>query len=377
MTAPLTEMLDLAELRGAVRDVLADRRGDAFAIPGEEGRGLDRALWAEMAALGWLGLAIPEVQGGLDQGVAHLGVLYEELGRELAPVPVLPTMLAAVVIGRYGDTAVRDQWLPAIAAGDCLAALSLPSDGGVATLDAGGRLSGTIDHVAFADVANLLLLPVRSADGIALALVPAGSPGVTVVPRPIVDLTRSIGRIELKGVPLPPAALLSLDLADWDMLDDHAAMALACDAVGASAALLDRTVEYLKIREQFGRPIGSFQALKHRVADWKVKIEAATALSRHVAALLASGDGGAAASAAASEAKAYACDIFAAFAGDAVQLHGGIGFTWEHPCHLFLKRAKLDQQLHGSSTAHKERAGRYAFGERDRAVAPEPKPITV
>lgn len=356
----MTDMLDLSELRDAVRGVLVDRRGDAMEIPGEEGRGLDRALWDEMAALGWLGLAIPEAQGGLGQGIAHLGVLYEELGRELASVPVLPTMLAAAAIVGRGDADAQARWLPPIAAGECLVAIALPGEGGIATLGPDGRLSGTIDHVAFADVATLLAVPVRSDGGAALALVAADRPDVRVIPRPAVDLTRSLARIELDGA--VSEALLPLDETGWDALTDHAAMALACDAVGASAALLERTVDYLQIREQFGRPIGSFQALKHRVADWKVKIEATTALTRHAAALIAAG--GDAASATASEAKAYAGDIFAAFAGDAVQLHGGIGFTWEHPCHLFLKRAKLGQQLHGSATAHKDRAARLAFAQQ-------------
>jgi alkylation response protein AidB-like acyl-CoA dehydrogenase len=360
----MNEMLDLAELREAVRGVLVDRRGDAIEIPGDEGRGLDRSLWTEMASLGWLGLAIPEAYGGLGQGIAHLGVLYEELGRELASVPVLPTMLAAVAISRHADEATRERWLPAMGAGDCLAAAALPGEGADAAIT-GDRVSGTVDHVAFADVANLLVLPARLGDETALVLISADSPGVVVTPRPAVDLTRSMGQVALDGV--TPEAIVEVDRSGWAALVDHAAMALACDAVGASATLLERTIEYLCLREQFGRPIGSFQALKHRAADWKVKIEATTALARHVAALL--DEGGEAASATASEAKAYACDTFAAFAGDAVQLHGGIGFTWEHPCHLFLKRAKLSQQLHGSSTAHKERAARHAF-DRDGALSP-------
>jgi alkylation response protein AidB-like acyl-CoA dehydrogenase len=319
-----------------------------------------------MASLGWLALTIPEAHGGLGQTIAHLAVVYEELGRDLASVPFLPTMLAATAIARHGDAGTAERWLGAIAAGDCLAAAALPGEGGeVAIVD--GRLSGTVDHVAFADVADLLLVPVRDGGESRLALVSAGAAGVTVTPRPLVDLTRSMARITLDGV--APEALLPVDRTGWEALVDHAALALACDAVGASAALLERTVDYLKIREQFGRPIGSFQALKHRAADWKVKIDATTALARHVGSLLE--EGGGAVSASASEAKAYACDIFAAFAGDAVQLHGGIGFTWEHPCHLFLKRAKLSQQLHGSSTAHKERAARYAF-DRDAAV-PAPR----
>ena len=355
----MTDLLDLAELREAIRSVLADRNGGAIAIPGDEGRGLDRALWDEMAALGWLGLAIPEHAGGIGQTAAHLGVLYEELGRELASVPIASTMLIAAAITAHGDAATQAKWLPAIAAGEVLGAIALREAG---TADGPANdtqtLSGTFDHVLFADVATLLAVPAETGG---LALIAADTPGVSIAGRPVVDLTRSMARITLDHA--TPEAILPLTPADWDRLLDHAAIALACDAVGAAAALLDRTVEYLKVREQFGRPIGSFQALKHRAADWMVKIEATTVLARHAAALLGSQPDTPSAplSIGASEAKFYACDVFAAFAGDAVQLHGGIGFTWEHPCHLFLKRAKLSQQLYGSASLHKDRAARFAF----------------
>ncbi|MGE4430935.1 MAG: acyl-CoA dehydrogenase family protein [Sphingobium sp.] len=355
----MSEIFDTAELREAIRDVLTDRAGDSFDIPGEEGRGFDRDLWREMAALGWLGLAIPEEHGGLGLGLSHLAVLYEELGRQLASVPALSTMIAASLIAAHGDAAMQARWLPKIAAGEVVAAISLPGDGNMAEASPDGRINGVIDHMLFADVATLLLVPVRDAAGMGLALLEPATPGVSVEPRPLVDLTRSMGRVTLDNVAADPVMALLLDERDWDVLADHAALGLACDAVGGAAVLLDMTVEYLKIREQFGRPIGSFQALKHRAADWKVKIEATTALARHAAAL---GEAGAAdASAVASAAKAYACDIYAAFCGDAVQLHGGIGFTWEHPCHLFLKRAKLSQQLFGSSARHRDRAAYLRF----------------
>ncbi|MFW2829209.1 acyl-CoA dehydrogenase family protein [Sphingomonas sp. ID0503] len=368
----MSEMIDTEELREAIRGVLADRAGDSIEIPEEEGRGLDRALWEEMAGLGWLSLAIPEAHGGLGLGLTHLGVLYEELGRQLASVPALPTMLAAAAIAEHGDETMKARWLPRIAAGDCLAAVALPGEAGLPVLGPGNRIDGAVDHLAFAGVATLLLIPVRSAAGTALALIEPAADGVSVTPRPVVDLTRSVGHVTLSGVAVEAGALLHLDAQAWDALVNHAAMGLAVDAVGGAAALLDRTVEYLTVREQFGRPIGSFQALKHRAADWKVKIEAMTALARHAAAL---GEAGAEdASATASAAKAYACDTYAAFCGDAIQLHGGIGFTWEHPCHLFLKRAKLSQQLFGSSTVHKERAARFAF-ERQSAEGDRPAPM--
>lgn len=357
----MSDEINPAELRDSIRTFLRDRADGVINIPGEEGRGIDHALWAEMANLGWQALGVPEAHGGLGLGAEYLAVLYEELGRELASVPMLPTMMAAGALSAHADDAVQARWLPAIAGGECLASVALPDDNAELPVLADGRLSGAVDHVLFGDVANLLLLPARSGEAVVLVVIDAASAGVSVKARPVVDLTRSMGRITLSDVAVDSASVLNLDQAGWNALLDHAAMGLAVDCVGGAEALLDRTVEYLQIRQQFGRPIGSFQALKHRLADWRVKLEAITVLSRHVGALLSGkGDG---VSATASSAKAYACDVYAAFAGDAIQLHGGIGFTWEHPCHLYLKRAKLSQQLFGSSTAHKERAARYAFDQ--------------
>ncbi|MBB3925844.1 alkylation response protein AidB-like acyl-CoA dehydrogenase [Sphingobium jiangsuense] len=353
--------IDIEELREAIRGVLSDRSGGAIDIPGDEGRGLDRALWGEMAGLGWLGMIVPQAHGGLGLGLEHLAVLYEELGRELASVPVLPTMLAAAAIARHAGPETQARWLPALAAGGCLAAFALPRDAPLPLLDARGALAGEVDHLLFADCAGLLALPVRAGEGqMALVLLPTDAAGVTVARRPLVDLTRSAGRVTLDGARVEDGHLLGLAEADWAALLDHAAMALACDAAGGAEALLERTVDYLCMREQFGRPIGSFQALKHRVADWKVRIEAVKVLARHAAALVEAG--AADASAMASGAKAHGCDVYAAFAGDAVQLHGGIGFTWEHPCHLFLKRAKLSQQLFGGPAMHRDRVARLAIG---------------
>lgn len=366
----MSETLSLQELREAVRDVLAGHVGDGSAIPDEEGRGLDRTLWSEMAQLGWLGLALPDAYGGLGLGAAHRSVLYEEIGRILASVPILPTMLAAQAILRHGGEELKTRALTAIVAGECLATVALPGDARLPSITPEGRISGAVDHVPFGDVATLLLLPVRGAEGTRLAVLPADTPGITVHARPIVDLTRSMARIEMSDVACGDGALLAPGEEGWDALVDHAAAGTACDAVGGAAALLDMTVDYLKIREQFGRPIGSFQALKHRAADWKTELEAITVLARHAAARLDTPERDA--STVASEAKAYACDTYAALAGDAVQLHGGIGFTWEHPCHLFLKRAKLSQQLYGDSTYHKERAARLAFGCEPHAQGASP-----
>lgn len=355
--------IDIGELRAAIRDVLEGQHasvGDD--IPGEEGRALDRPLWDEMAALGWLALPIGEEFGGLGLGHGHLAVLYEELGRHLGTVPVLSTLLAAEAISLAGSEEQKGRWLPSIAAGETMAAICLPGDVATLPVMSDGRISGRYEHVLFADAADVFLLPVQDRDGvIAFALLPARHAGVTAERRLGVDLTRHLGRLTLVDVELAEGALLPATEYVLDQLRSHACMAMAADSVGGAAVILERTVEYMGVREQFGRPIGSFQALKHRAANWKVLLEAMTALTRHAADTLAAGE--ADSNVLAASAKFYACDVYASLAGDAVQLHGGIGFTWEHSCHLFLKRAKLNQQLFGSTRAHKDRIAQLAFAD--------------
>ena len=352
--------IGIEELRDSVRQVLDEHlaaTGDA--IPGEDGRPVDAVLWQQMTELGWLSLCIGEDHGGLGLGAAHAAVLHEELGRALASVPMLSTLLAAEALARGGSAAQQAAWLPRLAAGEIMTAIQLPRDGAALPRLSDGRLSGRWLHLLFGDVASLLLLPVETDTGIAFVLLDSGSDGLTVERRPTVDLTRSLAEAVADDVAIGEEQVLPLDVVLADHLRNQSAAALACEAVGAAAAILARTIDYMGVRVQFGRPIGSFQALKHRAANWKVVLEAATALARHAADAIAAGEPDV--SSIASSAKFYACDIGAAIAADAIQLHGGIGFTWEHVCHLFLKRAKLNQQLFGSSTEHKERVARLAF----------------
>jgi alkylation response protein AidB-like acyl-CoA dehydrogenase len=182
---------------------------------------------------------------------------------------------------------------------------------------------------------------------------------VTVTPRPTMDRTRSLCDVVFDDVEIAPEQVLNVTPAHWGELLDHASVALACDSIGGATHILEKTVEYLRTRVQFNRAIGSFQALKHRCATWKILQEAASALTSNAAQMLAADAEQRASSA--SSAKFYACDAYAAIAGDAVQLHGGIGFTWEHDCHLFLKRAKLNQVLFGSAIEHRERVARIVL----------------
>jgi alkylation response protein AidB-like acyl-CoA dehydrogenase len=358
------------ELRDAV-SALLQAEGDLSVVrlePPRRGQALDE-LWEKVAGLGCLGVAIAERYGGLGLGFVELGALYEELGRHLTPLPVTTTLLAADAIAIGGNEEQRDRWLTAIAAGDLRASLALPKPlQPLPRLEKGGAVVGNFSDVLDADRVDEMLVPVADEHGLMLAILSRSDPALEVVPCAGFDLTRTLCEVHLKGVEIGRERLIRLDEPLWRDLLDHASLGLACDAVGGAARILEDTVSYLGTRRQFDRPLGSFQALKHRAASWKVLLEGARALSRHAAELLAGRD--AARSAIASCAKVSGCETYVGIAGDAVQLHGGIGFTWEHECHLFLKRARLDAVLFGSVIQHKERAAQFAFA--DALGAPDP-----
>ena len=352
---------ELEALRNGIRDVLereATRDRVQSFVAG--GLTLDGPLWAKASELGWLALAIPEDHGGLGLDFAGLAILYEELGRFVAPLPLVGTMLVAEALATAGSPEQQALWLPRIAAGEVPASLAVhcPAAAGVSMARVGGMLtlSGHAGDLIEGAAARLLLIAATEADGTPRhILLEPEADGVDVVFEPTMDQTRHLAHVRLDNTLIPAGRLLP---GSGEMLNEalltHAALALACDAMGGAAAIFEQTVDYLKIREQFGKPIGSFQALKHRCADHKVALEASSAVAREAAAKRAAGAPDAALYAA--MAKFYACDVYATIATDAVQLHGGIGFTWEHPCHLFLKRAKLSEALFGTAAAHADRA---------------------
>jgi len=356
MEAVMTLTSEQQALRDSFRQVLGD-----VAAPSDTRRACDSGadpaarLWAQMAELGWLALPIAAQFGGLGLGRVETAALYEELGRCVAPAPVLGVFLAAEALSVSGDDGAKQRWLPGLARGE--AKIAVAADFSASVAERGGRVTGRVAHML--DVgADAMIAPIESPPASPrLALVKASAPGVSAVLTPAIDITRALGAIEFKD---GEAEIIALTPAQWSALQDHAHIALACDSLGGAEAILDRTVAYMQTREQFGRPIGSFQALKHRAAQWKVLLEAARALVQSAVAKWEAGDP--ALAIAASAAKFYACDAYAAIAGDAVQLHGGIGFTWEHECHLYLKRAKLNQTLFGASAAHKDRIAALRFG---------------
>jgi len=307
----------------------------------------DRDLWAALVDQGWLGIATPERQGGIGLGWVELAVLLEAAGRHVAPVPFLPTVLALDVFRRVGDVRAVER----ILAGDVRACIAWSGQPDAVTAEpAGGEwvLTGRPDPVPFAPVADLAIVLASDADGPALFGVDLdvlGRPDA----EPAMDLTRPIAWLELDAVD-------AWRLGGADMvaaLLDRAATATALEMTGGASHVLDLAVEYAKERVQFGRPIGSFQAVKHRCADMLVDVEGMRSTSYWAAWCLAADD--ADQSIAASTAKTWASDASKRVMAGALQVHGGIGFTWEHDLHLFMKRAQLDQVSFGDAVAHRAR----------------------
>ncbi|WP_432004856.1 acyl-CoA dehydrogenase family protein [Streptomyces parvus] len=359
------------EIRRALRDLLA-RYGGPGAIPDAVGtaEGYDPALWRRLAGeLGLPGLALAEEYGGAGCTTTELALACEETGRALLPSPLLATAaLAAPLIAALGTPGRRAALLPRIADGTLTAALALPG-GSLATAlgltgdnrdgtwagggRAGGiqargkegerRLYGEAGRVLDGHSAGLLLVAAHTGgyprSRTQLFLVPGDAPGLTRTRLTALDETRPLARVELRDTPAEP-------LGADDTADAAAALAaagrtaaaiLAAEAVGTAAGALERTVEYVKTREQFGRAVGSFQAVKHRLADLYVRVEAARSAAYHAARDPESGP----------LALAQALEAARITTGEAVQLHGGIGFTWEHEAHRYLKRAAGDDLLFG------------------------------
>ncbi len=312
--------------------------GDAF---------LDEALWTAMLDQGWLGVAFDEADGGLDLGVVELAVLVEELGRHCAPVPYLPSVLVARAARRAGR---RDD-VAALLSGATVGtvAWSKELDAVRADLDGGTwRLTGRPDPVAYAVIADFVVVPAHTADGPALFAV-----RLDAQQRPArqsaIDLTRPLSWLDFDGT---PAEHLGGADAVSALLDDGATLT-AAEMLGGARAVLDMTVDYAKDRVQFGRPIGSFQAVKHRCADMLVDVEGMHSTAYWAAWALGADDPDV--SVAASTAKCWASDASKRVMASALQVHGGIGFTWEHDLHFFSKRAQLDQRSFGDATYHRVR----------------------
>jgi alkylation response protein AidB-like acyl-CoA dehydrogenase len=352
-------------LREAVRGLLA--KGAPVRSVMESADGYDHELWARLCTeIGVAGLGIPERYGGLGAGPVETHIVLDELGRTLTPSPMLGSaVLAAQALLLSGDEAACHRLLPAIAAGDQLAAVAWATPAGrwnpdeVAFSAAGsGRLTGEAHYVLDGQLAGSLLVAAIGETGTGLYEVDARSPGVTRRAVTTMDLTRRLAVVGLDGVPGRRLGTGN----PLGALRDLACVALSAEQVGATSRALELTVEYTRTRVQFGQPIGAFQAVQHRLADLHVLAEGARSISYAAATALSTGDPDAGRLAAV--AKVACSEAFERVAAEMIQLHGGIGITWEHDAHLYFKRAHGTAQLFGHPREHVRRLAALVLDAR-------------
>ncbi len=327
--------------------------------------GYDRAVWARLAGeLGLPGIAVPQRYGGAGAGLVEAAIVGEETGRFLFPGPLLSTLLAAAAIVHAGDDQVAGAWLPRIAAGDAIATLAVAEAAGRWDVDGvrctavpapaasggGWRLHGRKRYVPDAHVAGLIVTMARTPDGVALFAVDRGAEGVAVDQLTGFDLTRRLCDVTLDAAAAVLLASPGARVADQVL--DLVRVLVAAEQVGTAQAALDMAVGYARDRVQFGRAIGSFQAVKHMCADVLLDVESARSAAYYAA--WAADGGSADLAVAAPLAKAFCADTLLAAASLNMQVHGGICFTWEHPAHLYFRRAKAGAQLWGDSQHHRE-----------------------
>ena len=357
---------EVQELRDSVRRFLADRAPISRVRELMETEdGIDRAVWEQAGAqLGLLGLAIPEEYGGGGFSFAEQAIVLEELGAALYSGPYLASgVLAATALLASPDEGARRDLLPAIASGEVIATVAFTEDDGswdpaaarLAAVKAGDswRLDGHKSFVLDGGAAGLVLA-LAVADGrLSLFAVEGGAAGLTRTTLPTLDQTRKLARLEFDGVPARLIGSPGDAAAAMDRVLNTAAIALAAEQLGGAQRALDMTVEYTKVRHQFGRPIGSFQGLKHRLADLLLEVESLRSAVTYAASAVA--EDSPEVPALAPLVKAYASDTYFHVAAETIQMHGGIGFTWEHDAHLYFKRAKSSELFLGDASYHRER----------------------
>ena len=361
-------------LRSTARSFLAEHSNpEAVRRAMQSELGYDPELWKRIGSeLGWPSVIVPEAYDGMGLGYVELVALLEVMGEALLCAPFFSSVCLAVnALLVAGSEAQKSQHLPGIAAGQTRASLAYTEVGG--GWDAGGIaalarrqgdefiLNGRKRYVLDGHCADLLIVAARregsaGEEGISLFALPADSAGLSRRALATMDQTRRQADIELRDVHVPASALLGEEGAGWTALQktlDLAAVALSAEQVGGAQRCLDLSVEYAKERIQFGRPIGSFQAIKHKCADMMVKVESARSASYYAA--CAAAEDTAELPLVSSLAKATASDTFFQCAAESIQIHGGVGFTWEYDLHLYFKRAKSSETFLGDAAYHRER----------------------
>lgn len=354
--------------RGARRFLERHAAIDQVRATMETEAGFDRQMWRRMAELGWPGLIIDEAAGGVGLGYVELVGLMEELGRTLVCAPFFSTVCLGVnALQLAGGTEQQQRYLPGIAAGDTTATVAFSRSGKLDPdeIDVTARrdgaqavLSGAASLVVDGHTADLIVVAARApgssgSEGVDLYVVPGDAPGLTRTALPTMDQTRRLARLQLDEVAVPLGA--RLDRGSWPVLArtlDLAAIALSAEQVGGAQRCLELSVDYARTRTQFGQPIGSFQAIQHKCADMLTLVESARSASYWAGWAAATGDSELAV--AAPLAKATCSDAYFRCAAEAIQIHGGVGFTWECDVQLYFKRAKSSESLLGDATFHRE-----------------------
>ena len=360
-------------LQQAARDFLARECPMAFVRQMmDHPRGVTDAFWKQLAGLGWTGLVLPEAYGGAGLGWLDLAVLLEEMGAALAPGPFFSSVvLGATAVESAGTEEQRARWLPGLASGELRATLALQEPGGgaagpvqmVAREEGRGlRLSGAKSFVPDGHAADLVVVAARrgSVHGpLVLAVVPGGAAGLTARAIDYSDATRKVAELHFADVAVNADAVLGHGVRAEHALGavlDRARVALCAETAGLAQRVLDLSVAYAKSRQQFGKPIGSFQAIQHKCADMLLRTENLRSAAWYAAWALDQNEIDAHATAC--MAKAYASEAGSHVAGEGIQIHGGLGYTWEQDLHLYYKRAKANEVALGDASHHRERVAR-------------------
>jgi alkylation response protein AidB-like acyl-CoA dehydrogenase len=370
-------------LRSLARELLSQQCPPSVVRQQAESEpGYDEALWRQLAEIGLQGVAIPEQHGGQGLGMIELALVLDEMGRAAYPGPFFATtVLAASALAASGDEDHQKRYLPRIATGDLKATLALSGTG--LSWDAGGVgvraqrrgndyvLSGRASYVPFAHVADLLLVAARTREGadpgagLTIFALEPGLAGLTLLPNVEIDLTNRSANLSFDQVRVSSDTVLGSVDEGGQILEatlQRAAVGAAAEMLGASRRCLEMSVEYARVREQFGQKIGAFQAIKHYCADMLVEVENMHSSTYYAAWALDAGAPDAALAAAV--AKSYAGEGSRKVCGQSIQVHGGIGFTWDYDLHLFFKRAKHFEPLYGDAEAQRELALREVLKSR-------------
>ncbi len=362
-------------IKSTARDLLAARyRSERIRELAESEDGFEQSDWQEMADLGWPGLALPEEWGGQGLGIVDLAVLFEEMGYALAPSPLLSTTLVGLALAIGGSDDQRERYLRPLASGEKRGAPAIWDAGSTATpgaftMDARADGDDVVldgEKVLVPDAAAADLLLIATDDG-HRHIVDRSADGVTVSAEPSIDLTRRLYTVKLDGVRVPAADTLPAEGREYQQVFLRICVALAAESTGVAQRTMEMAVSYAKDRQQFGRPIGAYQAVSHRCAQMLLETE--NSRSAVYGAAWAADSDPERLPLAASMAKAYSSDTGWRVPDASIQVHGGIGFTWEHDLHFFLKRGRANAAMFGTAAWHREQVADMTL-----AAAGEPVP---